>query len=85
MPESFGKRQRTAQRARKLAEREERRLAKKQQKAEREAGGGQEDWLGEPVDIMAATAPEDRPKDQAKAEEAGPEDGAEPSDEDRTG
>jgi hypothetical protein len=81
MPESFGKRQRTAQRARKLAEREERRLAKKQQKAEREAGGGQEDWLGEPVDIMAATAPEDRTEDQ----EAGTEDRAEPPDEDRAG
>ena len=65
MPESFGKRQRTAQRARKLAEREERRLAKKQQKAEREAGGGQEDWLGEPVDIMAVNPPEDRAEELA--------------------
>jgi hypothetical protein len=80
MPESFGKRQRTAQRARKLAEREERRLAKKQQKAEREAGGGQEDWLGEPVDIMAATSPEDRGEEPA----AETEEGTEPT-EDRTG
>jgi hypothetical protein len=38
MPESYGKRQRSAQRARKLAEREERRLAKKQHRADREAG-----------------------------------------------
>jgi hypothetical protein len=73
MPESFGKRQRTAQRARKLAEREERRLAKKQQKAEREAGGGQEDWLGEPVDIIAATAPEDRTEKPATESEEGDE------------
>jgi hypothetical protein len=65
MPESFGKRQRTAQRARKLAEREERRLAKKQHRAEREAGGGQEDWLGEPVDIMAVNPPEDRTEEPA--------------------
>jgi hypothetical protein len=65
MPESFGKRQRTAQRARKLAEREERRQAKKQQKAERDASGGQEDWLGEPVDIIAATAPDDRAEESA--------------------
>jgi hypothetical protein len=81
MPESFGKRQRTAQRARKLAEREERRLAKKQQRAEREAGGGQEDWLGEPVDIIAATSPEDRAEDQ----EARSEDRAERPDEDPAG
>ena len=73
MPESFGKRQRTAQRARKLAEREERRLAKKQQKAEREADGGQEDWLGEPVDIIAATAPEDRTEEPATESEEGDE------------
>lgn len=73
MPESFGKRQRTAQRARKLAEREERRLAKKQQKAEREAGGGQEDWLGEPVDIMAATAPDDRTEEPTTESEEGDE------------
>jgi hypothetical protein len=73
MPESFGKRQRTAQRARKLAEREERRLAKKQQKAEREAGGAQEDWLGEPVDIMAATAPDERTEEPATKSEEGDE------------
>jgi hypothetical protein len=71
MPESFGKRQRTAQRARKLAEREERRLAKKQQKADREASGGQEDWLGEPVDIIAATAPDDRTEEPATESEEG--------------
>ncbi|MGH2678325.1 MAG: hypothetical protein ACRDHB_08200 [Actinomycetota bacterium] len=73
MPESFGKRQRTAQRARKLAEREERRLAKKQQRAEREAGGGQEDWLGEPVDIMAVTPPEGRTEEPATESEEGDE------------
>jgi hypothetical protein len=36
MPDSYGKRQRNAKKARKLAEREERRLARKQQRADPE-------------------------------------------------
>jgi hypothetical protein len=38
MPDSYGKRQRQAQRARKFAAREERRRTRKQEKADREAG-----------------------------------------------
>ncbi|MGH2676426.1 MAG: hypothetical protein ACRDH1_13565 [Actinomycetota bacterium] len=38
MPDSYGKRQRNAKKARKFAEREERRLARKQQRADQEAG-----------------------------------------------
>jgi hypothetical protein len=38
MPDSYGKRQRNAKKARKLAEREERRLARKQQRADPEGG-----------------------------------------------
>jgi hypothetical protein len=74
MPESFGKRQRTAQRARKLAEREERRLARKQQKAEREASGEENDWLGEPVDIEAAIAPGERSEDEEAVDRPEPPD-----------
>ena len=75
MPESFGKRQRGAQRARKLAEREERRLARKQQKAEREASGEQDDWLGEPVDIEAMIGPPARDEGSStEAEEESSED-----------
>jgi len=38
MPDSYGKRQRNAQKARKFAAREERRVARKQQRADRAAG-----------------------------------------------
>jgi hypothetical protein len=38
MPDSYGKRQRNAQKARKFAAREERRAARKQERADREAG-----------------------------------------------
>jgi hypothetical protein len=38
MPESYGKRQRNAQKARKVAVREERRLARNQRRADRAAG-----------------------------------------------
>lgn len=38
MPESYGKRQRNAQKAKKVAVREERRLARNQRRADREAG-----------------------------------------------
>jgi hypothetical protein len=47
MPDSYGKRQRNAKKARKLAEREERRLARKQQRAEPEGGVLPEDAPGE--------------------------------------
>jgi hypothetical protein len=38
MPESYGKRQRNAQKAKKIAVREERRLARNQRRADRAAG-----------------------------------------------
>jgi hypothetical protein len=38
MPDSYGKRQRNAQKARKFAAREERRAARKQERADRAAG-----------------------------------------------
>lgn len=47
MPDSYGKRQRNAKKARKLAEREERRLARKQHRADEEAGVATEDTSGE--------------------------------------
>lgn len=47
MPDSYGKRQRNAKKARKFAEREERRLARKQQRADREAGVLPDDEPGE--------------------------------------
>jgi hypothetical protein len=47
MPDSYGKRQRNAKKARKLAEREERRLARKQQRAEPEGGVLPDDAPGE--------------------------------------
>jgi hypothetical protein len=52
MPETFGKRQRQSVKARKAAEREERRVARNQRREERAAGN--EDpfsWLGEPPSL----------------------------------
>jgi hypothetical protein len=52
MPETFGKRQRQSVKARKAAEREERRVARNQRREARAAGT--EDpfaWLGEPPDL----------------------------------
>ena len=51
MPETYGKRQRKAVKARKASEREERRLARARRREEREAQGesaGEEAWLCEP-------------------------------------
>ena len=47
MPETFGKRQRSTVKNRKAAAREERRLARNQRKANREAGLP-EDWMAPP-------------------------------------
>ncbi|HEX6207509.1 MAG TPA: hypothetical protein VF058_04035 [Actinomycetota bacterium] len=51
MPETYGKRQRKAVKARKASAREERRLARARRREERAAQGesaGDEAWLGEP-------------------------------------
>jgi hypothetical protein len=49
MPDSYGKRQREGVKARKAAEREERRVARKQRRQARETGDGQPySWLGDP-------------------------------------
>ena len=63
MPDSYGKRQRNAKKARKLAEREERRLARKQHRADVEAGVVPEDGTAE-GDLA------ERPAEGASAEEA---------------
>jgi hypothetical protein len=47
VPESYGKRQRGAVKAKKAAAREERRMARNQRRADR-AAGEEHDWLGEP-------------------------------------
>lgn len=71
MPESFGKRQRNAARARKVAAREERRLERKQRDADRAAG------VIEPGTPIAPNEPEDLPEPQQPAEpEADSEDEA---------
>ncbi len=48
MPDSYGKRQRNAQKARKFAAREERRIARKQERANRAAGVSEEQKPDEP-------------------------------------
>jgi hypothetical protein len=58
MPDSYGKRQRNAKKARKLAEREERRLARKQERADREAGVLPEDAEAGGVEPGEAGDPE---------------------------
>jgi hypothetical protein len=48
VPDSYGKRQRNAQKARKSAAREERRAARKRQRADRAADGSGEETSGSP-------------------------------------
>lgn len=77
MPDSYGKRQRNAKKARKLAEREERRLARKQHRADVEAGVIPEDGavegeapLGEAPQGASpeGTPPEEKPVSEAASE-----------------
>jgi hypothetical protein len=61
MPDSFGKRQRNAQKARKFAAREERRAARKKERADRAAGILPE----QPPTDPETEAPETGSEDQA--------------------
>jgi hypothetical protein len=72
MPDSYGKRQRNAKKARKLAEREERRLARKQHRADVEAGVVPEDAEGDspPGEAPPAT-PEEAPVGESASETEG--------------
>lgn len=79
MPDSYGKRQRNAKKARKLAEREERRLARKQQRADDEAGVSPDDsQRPEAADGEAVEGPVEgpagEPEEAAGAAEPPPED-----------
>jgi len=71
MPDSFGKRQRESGKARKAAAREERRLARAQRNADREAGlieAGTPIEPSEPAALGLDVEPEQRPsEDEADA------------------
>lgn len=62
MPDSYGKRQRNAKKARKLAEREERRLARKQHRADVEAGVIPEEGAVEGEAHLGEAPPEGSPE-----------------------
>ena len=75
MPDSYGKRQRNMQKARKFAAREERRAARKQQKADEEAGitrdPSQEADPDQPVDPEAeASVQEGSDESPAESDDA---------------
>jgi hypothetical protein len=66
VPESYGKRQRGAVKAKKAAAREERRMARNQRRADR-AAGQEHDWLGEPPEIPLVEVPsEDTTSQESK-------------------
>jgi hypothetical protein len=69
MPDSYGKRQRNAKKARKLAEREERRLARKQHRADAEAGVIPEDGAVEGEAPLGEAPPEGAPPEGTPPEE----------------
>jgi hypothetical protein len=68
VPDSYGKRQKDAKKARKFAEREERRSLRKQQREDRAAGLTEDSWLADPPDIEGETTadrteePEEEPE-----------------------
>ena len=68
MPETFGKRQRQGVKARKAADREERRVARAQRREARAAGlldrPEENTWLAEPLDPLVDEIP-DVEKDEA--------------------
>ena len=71
MPESYGKRQRTTARAKKVAAREERRLERKQRDADRAAGlieAGTPIAANEPDDFPELAEPEAEAEAEAEAE-----------------
>jgi hypothetical protein len=70
MPDSFGKRQRESGKAKKAAAREERRLARAQRNADREAGlieAGTPIEPSEPAALGIDLEPEPRPEDDGEA------------------
>ena len=67
MPESYGKRQRSMQKAKKFAAREERRAARKQQKAD-EAAGIVRDETGAEITADEGLDPEAEGAEQETAE-----------------
>ena len=74
MPESYGKRQRSMQKAKKFAAREERRAARKQQKADEAAGiTPASSWLGEPADEAVDPQTQETQKDGAETASSEPE------------
>lgn len=68
MPDSYGKRQRNAQKARKFAAREERRAARKQQREDRAAGVPEGQVLDETRDGEVDGAPLEGDRDVSEAE-----------------
>jgi hypothetical protein len=70
VPDSYGKRQRNAQKARKSAAREERRAARKRQRADRVADGSGEEPSGNP-EWLAAVDPSDEETDRPSEEQPG--------------
>jgi hypothetical protein len=77
VPDSYGKRQRNAQKARKFAAREERRAARKQQRADREAGVTDDQTPVDPDQVDAADVP-DQLGDEGDSTRAEPESPPEP-------
>jgi hypothetical protein len=70
MPDSFGKRQRESGKAKKAAAREERRLARAQRDADRQAGlieAGTPIEPAEPAALGLDAEPEPRPEDDGEA------------------
>jgi hypothetical protein len=66
VPETYGKRQKDAKKARKFAEREERRSLRKKQREDRAAGLIEDSWLADPVDFDRDLGP---PSSAASEEE----------------
>jgi hypothetical protein len=77
MPDSYGKRQRNAQKARKFAAREERRAARKQQRADQAAGIMPGQGPNESGEDETGTVPEG----ELEGSKAGSDDRPESSDE----
>jgi hypothetical protein len=72
VPESYGKRQKDAKKARKFAEREERRSLRKQQREDRAAGLTEDSWLADPLDIDREAPAPDRTEEAEEGSEPRP-------------
>jgi hypothetical protein len=71
MPDSYGKRQRNAQKARKSAARDERRAARKRQRADRAANASGEEPSANPEWLAAVDPSSDDETDRFSEEQAG--------------